>query len=100
MLYRELAFTDNSLQLDYYTHAYLWSHVSISTAIYHHVGTYMSSVHYTPTVTFGANVSPTVRTAIPFAQHDDQSSDWTPSGAARDWWSLHNLVQSLPGSSV
>jgi len=55
------------VQFDYYTSSYVESHIRESNTQYPRTfTTYTSSVHYTPTVTFGANVAPTVYT-IPFA---------------------------------
>jgi hypothetical protein len=60
LIYNTLKFTDTAIELDYYTQSYLWSNYPSN----YHV--YMTSVHYTPTVTFSGNIVPSVQTAIPF----------------------------------
>ena len=63
----EAVLTDNALHLDYYTKRVFWSIVpdgqgGVSIAIY------LTSVHYTPSVFFGANEDITLASAFAFSQ--------------------------------
>lgn len=60
LIYKSLNLTDTAVEFDYYTRSYLWSNFPPET---HHV--YMTSVHYTPAVSFSSNIVLTVSTVIP-----------------------------------
>lgn len=61
--------TDNSLHLDYYTDVVFEDFLpKFETGLSYDYSDFSSSVHYTPTVTFGANEDITFASAFPFIQ--------------------------------
>jgi hypothetical protein len=65
LLNREVTITDNSIHVDYYTPIQL---VPVTFTYPHEYHFYFGSVHYSPTVYFGANTDITFAAAQPFDQ--------------------------------